>query len=179
MVVNAKQGVRLNYRESLDLIINTIAKEKAKDPENTFIKLDLSLKENCLLCLIPIDTMRSIIDKLQNEDKILKIDELEYRNAFANDTILSGATSSNAKPHYFQYHPCFTLEILENFDNWYNHYIMAKEQEIKDLTLLNKAKIYDLTSRINEKSQLSDSWKIEIDLEYKPELPHKNRHFPF
>ena len=48
---------------------------------------------------------------------------------------------------------------------------MTKEQEIKDLTRINKAKIYDLASKINEKSQLSDSWKIEIDLEYKPDLP--------
>ncbi|MDD5237344.1 MAG: hypothetical protein PHU96_00070 [Candidatus Omnitrophica bacterium] len=145
----------MTEQEKLDLIIQAIIKEREKDPGNPFISLDLAKKKE--LPRIPIDEIGVIIDYLRKE-KILILHDITYPKATDTGDISHYALSQQ---------PCYNIEIVEGFDNWYSHYTYAKENTLENLTFPNIVKIYDVTTKINEMIQLSPTPKISIRLDYR------------
>jgi hypothetical protein len=99
-----------------------------------------------------LDEIRGILLQLQDE-KILTLNQKTNR--------LLPLSQQPTNPSYL------FLDILEDFDDWYENYLMQQKTGLENIDYINILKIYDVVLDINEQLQLANQTTVTIDL-----LPH-------
>lgn len=143
-------GIIMTYEKKLDLIINAIveAKKATRKEQST----TLYLNSTNGLDRLELDEIREILLQLQDEN-VLKLNPKTNR--------LLPIEQQPINPSYL------FLDILEDFDSWYENYLMRQKTGLENIDYMNILKIYDVVLDINEQLQLANQTTVTIDL-----LPH-------
>lgn len=160
----------MDEQEKFDLIINAI-QDARKGQTGPIIELPIDL--NHKLHGISSYAIRDILERSLNQKGVLGVLD-PYRNATSSGPkipSMGGHVSSASgesktlldtpkKPH-------LRILIHEGFDNWYEGYVLSKQDDLGSLSLLNLAKIYCTVLDIDEKLQVNPSPTVKIDLSFR------------
>lgn len=148
--VKPSNGFVMTYEQKLALIISAVIEARKATRKGQPTTLYLNFTNG--LDQLELDEIRGILLQLQDE-KILKLHQETNR--------LLPLSQQPANPSYL------FLDILEDFDEWYEDYLMQQKTGLENLDYINILKIYDVVLDINEQVQLTNKASVAIHL-----LPH-------
>lgn len=137
----------MNFEEKRSLIISAINKSRDFAEEGFPIPLSIDLYG---LSKIPVQEIAHILNKLEKEDKVIKVFELPYSLLQANKK-LARMMESDLYKRSFKIYKC------KNFDDWFKKQPSMEIKEFNDSSI-----IYEISYRedvgvvINEFFQLSN-----------------------
>ncbi|MBF0523370.1 MAG: hypothetical protein HQL24_10000 [Candidatus Omnitrophica bacterium] len=148
----------MNQKVKLDLIIQSITKERAKNPENTFISINPAAKDHHDLQKIPFDEIQVILEELSTKLAILRIDEIKYRPRRKNES------------HYDFLHAAgsslpigFIIELQEDFEPWHKAYLKSKNISLPELSLKFLKATLAFLKRIQDDVAVNSSHILILD----------------
>lgn len=143
----------MTYEEKLDLIINEIVESRKRarvgQPAKIFVD-----KKSILLKAIVLPEIYEILLKLQDDEKIIKVKDYPYE--------LKPSFEVDLDPNKDH----FLIEILDNFDLWYEKHLLSQKSKLDNIDFINLLKIYDIVLDIEQQLQIDSSSLIHI-----PALP--------
>lgn len=153
----------MRHSDRFRLVIAAIERERAKNPSAGTIELRQT-KEN-KLNTVPISDIRNILLDLElgPAHRIIKLVK-ENSPDDKEDTEFPLWNPREVVKIHFNSGTSYTIEILDTYLAWVTNY--TREIKVQDLAYPNLIKIYEVLSVIYEKTQLTASPEIDIDLGY-------------
>lgn len=140
----------MTYEEKFEIIVEAIREAKKYTPKGYDTKLKIN-DENKLLDL-ELDDIASVIYQLENTHKVIK------PISTANVKSITGIDPWSDEQDFF------ALQVLPDFEAWYEEYILEQKTNIKNLDYINLLRIYDVVLDINEQIQLTHKTTVSIHL---------------
>lgn len=137
----------MTYEEKFDIVVKAVWQARNFTIKGYHTKLKIT-KENGLKNLDP-DEIASILFKLQ-EYKIIKMVSTAKANFLTGPGRLEGESDF------------YALEILDDFEKWYENYLIEQKSKPKNLDWINLLKIYDVCIDINQQLQITKSPVVSI-----------------
>lgn len=140
----------MTHEEKLDLIIAEIVEARKRTRVGYPVKLFVT-KESKLAKKISPQEIHEFLLKLQDDEKVLQIDEIP--------TIIKSKLEV-----FLDQWEYFSIHILDSFDDWYENYLMKKTTELSNLDYMSLLSVYDVVLDIHEKIQMNHSTIVQIRL---------------
>lgn len=136
----------MTYEEKLDLIVKAVvgARKATRNGKPTMLYLNATNGLDCL----DREEIRNILLQLQDKNA-LKINPKTNR--------LLPLSEQPSNPGFF------LLDILENFDDWYNNYLIVEKSKLENLSKDNFDNIFNVLCTIENELQINQSGKIVIN----------------
>lgn len=144
----------MTYEEKLDVIVKILAEERRLTRIGHVTKANFSLNEN--YTRVEFDDIRKILLKLQDDEHVLKI--MEAPQPFDDFITLEKSDDDYKKVKHFD------IELTEEFDAWFENYLLQQKTKLENLDYLNMLRIYDVVLDINEQLQLENDTTVVIHL---------------
>jgi hypothetical protein len=155
----------MTYEEKLEKVIFKLKEERKitrKGHKTRVVFNDRSFSR------VRIDDVCKILLQLQDDEKILKIiDALQPIETVPTEQIINPSNNDD-----YEGVEVITVELGEEFDGWYENYLMGKKTDLGNLDYINMLRIYDVVLDINEQIQLSG--KAEVNIYLLPRLMRFN-----
>lgn len=145
------------YQEKLKEVISKLKDERdltRKDHKTKVTFDDGSFTD------IRIQDVCKILLKLQDDEGVIKIlDALQPLETVPTEQIINPSDNDD-----YEGVEVITVELGEEFDNWFENYLMREKTDIKNLDFINMLRIYDVVLDINEQVQLTNKTTVTIHL---------------
>lgn len=141
----------MTYEEKLYRIIQAIREAKKATRQGYYVKVytDDKLKD------INEKELRDILLQLQDDEKVIKLQDQPTKLKPLFQQQLSNELISGIKDY-------FLIDVLDDFDTWYEQYLLKHKSSIRNMDYINLLKIYDIVLDINEELQIGKSATIIV-----------------
>lgn len=147
----------MTYEEKLEKVIQRLKenRELSRKGHKTQVTFnDKSFQK------VRIGDICKLLLQLQDDESALKIlDALQPSDTVSTEQIIKPTDDDDYKGVVE-----IIAELDENFDNWYEKYLMWQKTSLKNLDYINMLRIYDTVQDINEQIQLISGTTVVINL---------------
>jgi len=141
----------MTYEEKLSIVFEAINEARQFTRKNNHTKLHLGTGNS--LTRIPLVQLHDILLQLQDDEKIIIIKDIP---SVLKSSLEQSIDEMEVKKNYF------LLNILDNFNNWYENRLIQQKSKPEKLDWLNLLKVLDICSDINQKIQITRNTTLTI-----------------
>jgi len=142
----------MTYEEKLEIVVQAIKEAKQFTRKDCLSKLYFGLGNG--LSRVGLDIAYDILLQLQDDEKIIKVD----KKVTSQGTFDQKVDIASGSKNYFQ------IDILDNFEEWYENYLLKHKTSVSNIDYINMLRIYDVVLDINEQIQLTNKTVVTIHL---------------
>lgn len=136
----------MTYEEKLDLILGALVEARKATRKNQSTKLYLNRDTG--LDNIGKDELREIVLKLQQEEGVIRLNEIYNR-------LLAQSEQPTDLPYVL-------IDVKPSFDGWYSNYLIQKRARLENLNESNFQEIYPVLLQIEGQLQLKRAEKFNF-----------------